>query len=383
MSHKPSLLFLATHPKEAASTRHRVLAYFPALTAAGFNVELHAFLSTEARAVVCRQGRGLLKGWYLVGSAIERWRRLARGQYDILVIHRELFPWGWWMGHQALRRVIQHRGTPVVYDFDDAMYLPQRQDRGLLRWLESPESVREIISLSQRVIAGNVHLRDYAQRFNQRVEYVPTPVDTDHFHPEPGGGQEVSELTIGWIGSSTTSKYLSEVRPAIEQLARTHRFRMKVVGAGNHQLGWACQLDQQPWDLASEAEEFRTCDIGIYPLRDDEWARGKCGFKALQFMASGVAVVASAVGMNCEIIQDGTNGLLARTGEEWYANLRRLLEEAALRRRLAEAGRRTVEERYSLRCTAPRIIQSLRAVLNGTAAALRECLPTGPALAMR
>jgi glycosyltransferase involved in cell wall biosynthesis len=158
-------------------------------------------------------------------------------------------------------------------------------------------------------------------------------------------------------------------------VAQTHRFTLKVSGAGRSVNFPGVKVQEVPWSMAAEVSLFNSCDIGVYPLTDDEWSKGKCGFKAIQCMACGVPVVAAAVGVNCEIIEDGVNSFLAATREEWITKLGRLLSDAPLRARLAVAGRRTVEERYSLRITAPRLAAVLASALDrhphGAAAAVK------------
>jgi len=358
MPDRPRLLFLATHPREAASTRYRVLAYFPALERAGYRLDFHPFFASQDLASLYRPGRWLDKLSLVIRGAIHRARRLRPGVYDLVFVHRELFPLGLGLFLRRLVRV----GVPVVYDYDDAMFLPQRQDRGLLGKLETPSTVNALLRLSDRVIAGNPHLATYARRFNSRVELISTPVDTRLFFPRDSAEPE-PVCTIGWIGSPSTAKYLRGLRPVFERLAQSHSFRVKVVGAGPPLAFGTLPVVNLPWILNREAEEFRTSDIGVYPLWDDEWSRGKSGFKAIQFMASGVPVVASPVGINSEIIQDGVNGFLAASEQEWTDKLARQIEDPALRLKFASAGRRTVEERYSLAQAAPRFLQVIRNVL--------------------
>ena len=143
-------------------------------------------------------------------------------------------------------------------------------------------------------------------------------------------------------------------------VASKHCFVMRISGAGNIIELPGVDVENPAWALDREVSLFNTCDVGVYPLADDEWSKGKCGFKAIEFMACGVPVVAAAVGVNREIIQDGVNGFLASTEAEWVEKLQRLLEDPALRARFAEAGRRTIEERYSLRAHAPRLAAVLR-----------------------
>ncbi|MBI3318552.1 MAG: glycosyltransferase, partial [Candidatus Omnitrophica bacterium] len=357
------ILFLTTHPKEVASTRFRVLAYFDALREAGFETEIHPFFPSEAlEAIYDPRAWHRKLGLFLTGS-LSRWRRLRGSSPDLLFIHRELFPWGMSAGMALMLPFLRASRLRVVFDFDDAIYLPHRQDRRWLGRLENPGSVEALLALSHCVFAGNRHLAGFASRFNRNVSILPTPVDTDRFSPDPTLREEPVPI-LSWIGSPSTAKYLQGIVPALEELSRRRRFRLKVIGAGEGVEVRGVEVDNRPWRLEGEAEEFRRCSIGLYPLWDDEWSRGKCGFKALQFMASGVPVVASPVGINTEIVLPGENGLFARTPEEWVEALARLLEEPALGRRLGAAGRRTVEERYSLRHLAPRWIGLLEEILD-------------------
>jgi len=354
----PRLLFLATHPREAASTRYRVLAYEPALREAGYEVQFHPFFPSESLGTLYAPGRLSDKIAWVLSGMRRRLELLRNGRYELVLIHRELFPLGISTGMALLERELGRRGTPVIYDFDDAVFLPHRGNRGLVGRLENTRSVPRLIAASRRVIAGNSFLAGYAAKLNPDVVCIPTPVDTDRYVPRPNGSPAL-RLTVGWIGSPSTAKYLVWLAPVFQELARTHRFRLKVVGAGQPVRIPGVELDCREWDLRTEAEEFRNCDLGVYPLWDDEWSRGKCGYKALQFMASGVPVVASAIGMNNQIISHAENGLLVSSPKEWLGALQTLLEEPELRRRFGEAGRRSVEEHYALSRIAPKFLEAL------------------------
>jgi glycosyltransferase involved in cell wall biosynthesis len=228
--------------------------------------------------------------------------------------------------------------------------------------------VPEIVRLSTRVIAGNGFLAAFARRYNPSVLTIPTCVDTDKFAPRTDGCGGRDPLVVGWIGSPTTSPYLSMLSGVFKSVYDTTPFRLKVSGAAVDVAVDGVPVANVPWSLADEVSLFNTCDVGVYPLTDDEWSKGKCGFKAIQFMSCGVPVVASAVGENLAIIEDGVNGFLASTAADWESKLRRLLTDAPLRARLAAAGRRTVEERYSLRICAPQVA----AVLDDAIAARRS-----------
>jgi glycosyltransferase involved in cell wall biosynthesis len=172
------------------------------------------------------------------------------------------------------------------------------------------------------------------------------------------------ELVVGWIGSPTTFPYLEQLAGVLREVAARRPFTLKVSGAGQAVRFPGLRVVDVPWSLANEVDLFNTCDVGVYPLTDDDWARGKCGFKAIQFMACGVPVVAAAVGVNREIVADGQNGFLAASPAEWVEKIERLLSDAALRTRFAAAGRRTIEESYSIKVTASQLAAVLASALD-------------------
>lgn len=362
------ILALATHPIEGASTRYRVLAYRPFLERHGFTVAFHPFFPSRALATIYRYGSPLGKLYYVIKGAIERAAQLRSRDFDLLLIHREIFPLGWTVFLSQLK----NRRFRIIYDYDDALFLPQRKDRWLLRGLECPNGARRLISASDAVIAGNQHLFEYASRYHSRVVVIPTSIDTSQLPSQPNFERN-RKCVIGWIGSHTTEKYIQGLRAVFETLSGKCSFMVKIVGANKQFPVNGTEVVHYPWRLNGEMEEFRSCDIGVYPLWDDEWARGKCGFKAIQFMAAGIPVVASAVGMNREIIQDGINGFLATSEAEWCDKLRLLIEDPFLRRKIGLAGRETVERQYSLEGNAPKLLE----VLNLT---LSRPLPAGSVL---
>jgi glycosyltransferase involved in cell wall biosynthesis len=362
---KPSgrikVLALSPIPEEGAGCRFRISQYLPALRDAGFDVTVSSFYTTEFFRLVYQHGRYGRKAASFLGLAWRRIRELAQlRHYDLVFLYREAIP----LGPPIIERLIARRGLPIVYDFDDAIFLPAVSDANrAIAFLKNPSRTRTIVRHSTRVVVGNEFLAAYARQFNPAVTVIPTAVDTDRFVPASPAPRADGKLVVGWIGSPTTFAYLEGLTDVLRAVSETHPFALRVSGAGRHVDFPGLDVEEQPWSLANEVALFNTCDVGVYPLTDDDWARGKCGFKAIQFMACGVPVVAAAVGVNREIIEDGVNGFLASTPAEWREKLHRLLTDGALRARFRAAGRRTIEERYSLRVTAPQLIAQFRGAL--------------------
>lgn len=321
------------------------------------------FFTREFFRLVYRPGHYAQKTALFLRRSVDRLSLvLAKADYDLLFVYREAFP----IGPPLLERLLARPGAPpMVYDFDDAVFLPNTSEANrVISVLKYPHKVDTIVEKSAMVIAGNDYLADYARRHSRSVAVIPTCVDTDQFVPRPAGAASGGRrLVVGWIGSQTTASYLEALAPVLTRVNRARPFELRVAGAGRDLRFGDVGVSNVTWSLDDEVALFNTCDVGVYPLTEDEWTKGKCGFKAIQFMACGVPVVASAVGVNREIIDDGVNGFLASSEDEWVEKLTRLADDPALRRRLGEAGRQTIEERYSLRVNAPRMAAALRGAL--------------------
>jgi glycosyltransferase involved in cell wall biosynthesis len=353
------VMFVVPYPTEAPSNRLRVEQYFPYLRRHGVKTQLRPFMSSAFYRVRYRPGALPRKAVSLAISTVNRVLDLRRAsKADVIVIHREAFPFGVPWIEQALART----GTPIVFDFDDAIYLHSLgESSGLMRFLKRPEKTGRIIELSTAVIAGNETLKGYASQFNDKITVIPTPVDTDHFRPKPKQ-TELDKVVVGWIGSNTTAPYLKMVEPALQEVTRRYpQVEVRVVG-GSYQPRGVEQASLRRWGLESELRELHGFDIGIMPMPDSEWTRGKCGFKSLFYMSVGLPSVCSPVGLTTDFIQDGQNGLLASTTEEWVEKLCRLIENPALRRQIGQAGRQTVEQKYSVHAQAPRLLQVIESV---------------------
>lgn len=353
------MLALSPIPEEGAGCRFRVSQYIPYLRGAGFDVTVSPFYSREYFNFVYRPGNYVRKATGFTSLTLRRINELfTMRDYDLVLLYREAIP----IGPPFIERRIAQMGIPIVYDFDDAIFLPAVSEANKsVSFLKDPDRVSEILKLSDQVTVGNEFLASYARKFNSHVTVIPTAVDTNRFVPRTDPRPiEGRKLVVGWIGSPTTFQYLESLKEILATVAAKHPFTLKVSGAGREVNFPGVDVQVVPWSMADEVSLFNTCDIGVYPLTDDDWSRGKCGFKAIQCMACGVPVVAAAVGVNREIITHGVNSMLASTRQEWIDHLSTLLTDVELRRSMAVAGRQTIEARYSLRVTAPQ----LAAVLN-------------------
>jgi glycosyltransferase involved in cell wall biosynthesis len=364
------VLALSPIPEEGAGCRFRIAQFIPHLASEGIEVTLRSLFDADFFRLVYRPGHYLRKALSFAELSIKRLDSLRdASRFDAIFIYREMFP----IGPALVERLLSmRRRPPVIFDFDDAIFLPSVSDANrFISALKAPGKVATIIRHSDQVIAGNEYLAAYARRFNAAVTIIPTCVDTTRFVPLPDGalsnnGSGAREPVVGWIGSPTTAPYVRRLSPVLQRVRQRHPFVLRVSGAGESLEVAGITTEQPQWALGDEVRLFNTCDVGVYPLADDEWSRGKCGFKAIEFMACGVPVVAAAVGVNREIVEDGVNGFLASTEDEWVEKLGRLLADPQLRRRFGEAGRRTIEENYSLRVHAPKLAATLRAVVERT-----------------
>src|SRR5438105_55774 len=212
--------------------------------------------------------------------------------FDVILLYREIFP----IGPAVVERLLARRGhPPIVFDFDDAIFLPAVSHANrFISALKYPGKVKTIIRSADHVITGNDYLASYAEQYNRSVTTIPTCVYTDRFVPRADGARSATPPVVGWIGSPTTAIYIADLAPVLRRVAETDAFVARISGAGAAIEMPGVRMENARWSLDDEVRLFNTCDIGVYPLTDDEWSRGKCGFKAIQFMACGVPVVGSA-----------------------------------------------------------------------------------------
>ncbi len=356
------VLALTPYPENMPSTRYRLAQLAPALAERGISLTLSPFVSPEEHRRA-RGGHGAVAAARAVLGAFRRARAVLAGadRYDVVLIQRGI---GLLREGRLLARLVDTH-VPLVYDFDDAVYLRQQGGRRWVETLRDPEgTTRAFCRAAGVVIAGNEHLATFARAAvgpggAGRVRVLPSVVDTDRFVPGDRRGGEGGVPTLGWVGSDSTVSYLEALAPALLELARRVAHRLVVVAGGRRPQLPGVSYDYVTWRPQTEVSHFQELDVGLYPLDDTPWSRGKCGFKALQYLACGAPCVASPVGVLREIVRPGETGLHATGSEAWVDACARLLSDAAERTRMGERGRALVEERYSVRWAAPRLAAAL------------------------
>ena len=341
---------LTLYGTQAASTRHRLGQYVPGLKADGIDLRVTPLLGDEY--VRCSFIGETYSSKKLLTDYLRRLASLTKqGRYDLAIVHVELFP--------LLPGVIESRllRIPYIYDFDDAFFLKYRQER-FRRLFFLKDKFAPVLSHAAAVLAGNHYLADYAKQLNPATTFLPTVVDTDRYVHLPSERDDI--FTVGWIGSPSTSVYLRALALPLAQLGREGPVRFIVVG-GRCEAIDGVEVVNLPWEEATEVRLINTFDVGVMPLSDDEWARGKCALKLIQYMACGVPVIASPVGANLDVINDSC-GLLASDSDAWLGGLRRLRDDRALRRDMGVAGRQCVEQFYSLRTALPVMTNAIKTV---------------------
>ncbi len=344
-----SIFFMVPYPiGKAPSQRFRFEQYFDLLKKEGYNFIVKPFYSDKTWEILHYEGHFISKTIRITSSFFIRFFQLFQlFKYDIIFIHREGAPIGPAIFEWVIAKILRKK---IIYDFDDAVWLPNYSEANTkVHKLKNYKKVNSIMKWATKVSAGNKYLANYAQQFNENVCVNPTTIDTENYHlPNIYTSVFVKEkAVIGWTGTHTTGKYLSFLVPVIEKLNLEFDFEFCVI-SNEEPLINLKNLKFIKWKKESEIEDLLRFDIGVMPLSDDQWANGKCGFKALQYMSLGIPTIASPVGMNSEIIDEGINGFLCTTEKEWYEAFYYLLSDLNNRERMRCSARDKIIKNYSV-----------------------------------
>jgi glycosyltransferase involved in cell wall biosynthesis len=341
------ILFLTPYPlKSAPSQRFRFEQYFSFFIKEEICYKVVPFLNEETWAILYKKGYSLQKVIGVLKGIINRHLVVFYlHNYDKIFIHREACIVGpayfEWLYAKVFRK-------KIIYDFDDAIWIKDVSEvNKRLSWLKFPNKIEKIISYANTIIAGNAYLEDYALQFNKNVHVIPTTIDVN-YHLASNSSKQNGIMRIGWTGSTTTNNHLQLLFPILIKLKKKYPQVELVMISNAPIIDSSIEINYLKWDRETEINNLSTFDIGIMPLPDDEWANGKCGLKGLQYMALEIPTIMSPVGVNTDIIQDGVNGFLASSEDEWLKKLALLIESKELRKKIGEFGRKTVREKYSI-----------------------------------
>lgn len=338
---KKDLLLLPISGPRGASSRYRLFQYLPALDAAGISYTIHT--PSPPRHGVAR----------ILDSQREQIStlKLAKNCKATFIQKRLL--------SESLVDRLSASG-PIIFDFDDAIFTSPDGHRSWIARRRVNARLQHTLATSKLVIAGNFYLADYARQYASNVVEIPTVIDTERYPARPH--LDAREMVIGWIGHSVNHPYLLALADALQSLAAKTRFRLLIVSDRDLVLP-GIDVENRRWSESSEVQDILAMDIGIMPMPDDPWSRGKCGLKALQYMAAGIPVVCAPVGVNAEIITAGQNGFTASSASEWTLNLEHLCASTKLRAALGGRARENVESDYSLHGAAPRMVSLIGKLL--------------------
>ena len=341
------VLFILPYPlRRAPSQRFRIEAFFPLLEEGAFYFETDTFLSTIAWSVLYKKGSGVQKMFSVIKGFLKRCFTVLfkAPRFDFIVIHREASPIGPPVFEWILSRIFRKK---IIFDFDDAIWIPNiTENNSIASVAKCFWKIKYICKWSYRISAGNQFLSDYASKFNKNVQVIPTCVDTVKRYNRLKD-QHSDKIVIGWTGSHSTMPYLEMILPVIKKLEDKYNFEFLIIcdRKPDFQLK---SLRFLPWNEQTEIDDLVQFNIGIMPLKQDLWSEGKCGFKIIQYLSLGIPAVASPVGVNKQIINNGVNGFLCSSDEEWYQSLASLLENEQERNKMGKVGKAKIEESYSI-----------------------------------
>jgi glycosyltransferase involved in cell wall biosynthesis len=349
MDEVKKVLFVGLHrPYRSPSQRYRIEQFLPALDKANISYDYSYILDEKKDAIFYTKGRYFGKLLIVLSGFFKRLHEVLfrAKKYDYIFVQREAFMLG-----TAFFEKQYAKKSKLIFDFDDAIWMPNVSDANKhLAFLKNPNKTKSIIACAHTVVVGNQYLKDYALQFNKNIRIIPTVVDTDFYKIEVLQKKEnQTRICIGWSGSLTTIAHFKLLIPVLERLKNKYNdcICFKVIGSEqyeNKDLG----IRGIPWSLATETSNLEGIDIGVMPISEDEWSKGKCGLKGLVYMSMGIPNVMTNFGVNMEIVENGKNGFLCSNEDEWFSVLSQLIENKSLRLTIGAAGRKTVEQNYSV-----------------------------------
>lgn len=352
---KSKLIVFAIHrPYRAPNEKYRWMQYASYIEQY-FDVEYLFLINENDDQILFQSNNYLLKSWVFIKTFIKRcWQIKKINQCDVIIIYRELHWFNFLTTHWM--NIIKNKTQKIIFDFDDAIWLKEKNI--LAEWIKSPaKKFQTLVAHADMVIAGNSYLSHYAQQWNKNVHIIPTCVDTDYFVSIPEI-KDKNKCVIGWMGSHSTIQHLQIILPVLKKIKQLYPFvEFKLIAKKTYLQ--ELNIYVEDWQKENEVKILNSFDIGIMPLPNDEWSKGKCGLKILTYLSCEIPCVASNVGVNKEIIDKTNGGFVCNNEEEWLEKLSLLIENKVLRETFGKQGRQGIKKYYSIKIWREKFLELL------------------------
>ena len=355
-----SILFVPSGTKIAPATRYRINQYLPYLDKEFMEYSVYSIISHNMtlRMIKSPTYNALGKLFYYIGIVAEKFIRGLKiiyiaNKFDIVYLQRTTFMFG-------LEKLLKIRNKNIIFDIDDSIYMPDNEENGILGALKKSmkrKEVSSVLKITKCVIVENRHIKNFVRQYCNNIYLITGPIDSVKNYTKEYR-QDAKEIAIGWIGSPSTTPYLNMLNNVFVELSKKYKIKVMLIGAAHYEIE-GLKIENIPWQEETEVFQLHKFDIGIMPMPDDEWTRGKVGCKMLQYMANAIPAVVSYTPTNAEIIEDGVNGFLARSESQWVEKMSLLIESFDLRQMVGKKGRQAVEEKFSLQVNFPKLKEVL------------------------
>ncbi|MCX7567491.1 glycosyltransferase family 4 protein [Sulfitobacter sp. F26169L] len=350
---------MTKYPEQGASSRYRVYQYLDHYRELGTDVAVQSFMDAPLYRLSISRGSQAKKFWMAAKATVRRLAVVWKNRdADALYLQRELLPFG----PPVIERLLKRRGMRLIFDYDDALFIKKasRYNR-IASFFRSPQKIADIIRMANLTIAGNDWLRDQANSLGGRAITVEVAEDTNRYLSKTYGDGQV---TIGWLGSPSTSKYLHLISDQLREVAEAQPLvKWVMVGGGDFEMD-GVPWETRDWSFETEKKSLHEFDIGLMPLPNEQWSLGKSGGKARTYMAASVVPVVSAMGYNLQLVDHGRTGILIDNEHSWADELTKLIQSPDKRQRMAEAALQDVKNRFSIDGQAAKIHDAVKALVN-------------------
>lgn len=358
MQKNKKILFLTPYPfDKAPSQRLKFEQYYAYLREHGYQVDTSSFMSYAFWGIVYKKGNTFKKILYTARGYGRRIIDLFRlRKYDVVYVHLWVTP----LGPPLFEWLIRKVAKKLIYDIDDLIFISY--EKGLLKLLKGKLKPIFLMRVSDHVITCTPFLDEFVQQYNSNTTDISSTINSETYTPV-NPYSDKGMVTLGWSGSHSTSKFLYLLQDVLKEIYKEQPFRLLVMGDKDFSIE-DLEVEALPWTAESEINILQRIDIGLYPLPlDDKWVMGKSGLKALQYMMLGIPTIATAIGANFRVIEDGVSGFLVKDGKEWKQRILELIKDHRLRERIGKAARERAENRFSIKGTAPVYLDVIKKVI--------------------